>query len=548
MEFLQFLKEKTGIFEPRFLAYFAFAGLLNFVIILLIILSINATIDNQLRYFFLFCVAIFAYVRLQKYTMDRSSEMIETLIASTRTQFSNLIRRIPLLPFERIEQHPIHTLLTQEMLLISQAANSISNMLSSLTLMLIAFVYIGFVSLHALLITLILLLGGIQLYRIKRSEHERYLTEAREKENQFFDYINHMIDGFQEIKIHEPRNQDLFQNHILSTANETENLKIHASTKLNFSIIFAQIFSYLLLAFMIFIFPQIIQISQNNLIQVVTILLFVTTGPLQEIVGSFPYIERANISVKSLNQICQHLQQLPEEPLIPPDSRISTPKFANLRLNNVYFQYDHHVSETTFGIGPISLEVNRGEIIFLMGGNGAGKTTLIKVLTGLYPLQQGTILHNQQDITEHPPAHYRANFAAVFQSPHLFDRAYGIDQIDPDRVQQLLREMQIHDKTSIRKDGTITSLDLSMGQKKRLALTLAELENREIHVYDEWAADQDPVFRKYFYEVYLQNLVKQGKTIIAITHDDKYYGLADRIYRMDYGRLEPMNHEINKNF
>ncbi|MBD3267158.1 ATP-binding cassette domain-containing protein, partial [bacterium] len=469
MDFLHFIKEKTGMFEPRLLALFVLSGLLNFAIILLIILTISSTIEIQFRNFILFCLCVYAYVRLQKYTMDRSSEMIETLIAETRVSLSNVTRQIQLPAFERMEHHTFHTLLTQEMLNVSQAANAVANMLSSLALMMIAFFYIGFVSLQALVVTLVLLLGGIQLYRMKREKHEGYLIQAREQENRFFRYLNHLFHGFKEIKIHDPRNQDLFHNYIQQAARETESLKITAGTQLNYSIIFAQLFSYLLLSLMIFVLPLLTQIPNNQLIEVVTIILFITTGPLQEIVNAFPFVERANISVKTLNQMSRALQDTPQETALPPEQPIQPPSFQHLRLDNVSFQYRNFANESTFRIGPLNLEVHRGEIVFLMGGNGAGKTTLIKVLTGLYPHQEGTILCNGLNMAEQSHQYYRAHYAAVFQDPHLFDRVYGVDQIDPALVRHKLEEMQIHDKTSISRDKTITNLDLSMGQGKRLA-------------------------------------------------------------------------------
>ena len=71
----------------------------------------------------------------------------------------------------------------------------------------------------------------------------------------------------------------------------------------------------------------------------------------------------------------------------------------------------------------------------------------------------------------------------------------------------------------------------------RKALISALLEDREIYIFDEWAADQDPQFRKRFYEKIIPELKQKGKTIFAVTHDDHYWNLADIVVKMEYGRI-----------
>jgi putative ATP-binding cassette transporter len=80
-------------------------------------------------------------------------------------------------------------------------------------------------------------------------------------------------------------------------------------------------------------------------------------------------------------------------------------------------------------------------------------------------------------------------------------------------------------------------IELSRGQQKRLALIYALLEDKDLLILDEWAADQDPQFRTYFYKVFLKELIKIGKTIIMVTHDDFHYKYADRIVKFDFGEI-----------
>jgi putative ATP-binding cassette transporter len=173
-----------------------------------------------------------------------------------------------------------------------------------------------------------------------------------------------------------------------------------------------------------------------------------------------------------------------------------------------------------------------------VGGNGSGKSTLLKLLTGLYYPTTGYLDLNRDQIEKTQYASYRELFGIVFTDFHMFDKLYGLSEIDEKQVKGLLRLMQLDKKTKYR-EGEFSQLDLSTGQKKRLAFVTAVLENKPIYIFDELAADQEPQFRQYFYEVVLNDLKKQGKTIIAVTHDDNYFHIADRVLKMEYGRLLP---------
>ncbi len=190
---------------------------------------------------------------------------------------------------------------------------------------------------------------------------------------------------------------------------------------------------------------------------------------------------------------------------------------------------NHH-----FSVGPFSLELRAGEILFITGGNGSGKSTLLKLMMGLYMPGQGRILLNSQetDIRQH-----RYLFAVVFGDFHLFDRFYGLPDVDENRVNELLTLMRIEKKVQFA-DGKFSTPDLSTGQKKRLALVAAMMEDRPVYVFDEWAAEQDPEFRRHFYETLLPTFKAQGKTILAVTHHDQYFHVADRVVNMEYGQIK----------
>ncbi|MEN9207898.1 MAG: ATP-binding cassette domain-containing protein, partial [Gloeomargarita sp. GMQP_bins_14] len=177
-----------------------------------------------------------------------------------------------------------------------------------------------------------------------------------------------------------------------------------------------------------------------------------------------------------------------------------------------------------------------GEIVMIMGGNGSGKSTLAKLITGLYTPQSGQIIFDGVPVDAHNRYWYRQHFAVVFSDFYLFDSLLGIND-DPTLAQQLLQKLQLDHKVRI-ENGRFSTIALSQGQRKRLALLVAYLEDRPIYLFDEWAADQDPRFKDFFYREFLPQLRTEGKTVLVISHDERYFACADRLIKLDYGQVE----------
>jgi putative pyoverdin transport system ATP-binding/permease protein len=194
--------------------------------------------------------------------------------------------------------------------------------------------------------------------------------------------------------------------------------------------------------------------------------------------------------------------------------------------------------ENGFALGPISLSLQPGELLFIIGGNGSGKSTLAKLITGLYAPQSGSIELNGKPVTQDNVEWYRQHFSAVFSDFYLFDSYLGFDRDTLDvEVSDYLKQLQLSHKVSV-KDGVLSTTNLSQGQRKRLALLETYLENRPVYIFDEWASDQEPKFRELFYKQMLPELKRQNKIVIVITHDDRYFHLADHVIKLDYGKIE----------
>ncbi|QKJ87888.1 Multidrug transporter membrane component/ATP-binding component [Paramixta manurensis] len=256
-------------------------------------------------------------------------------------------------------------------------------------------------------------------------------------------------------------------------------------------------------------------------------LLFLRT-PLLQAVGALPTLLTAQVAFNKLRAF--RLADYRETFTVLP----AVKNWQTLELREVVFHY----GEKGFAVGPVNLTLKRGELVFLIGGNGSGKSTLAMLLTGLYQPVSGTLLVDDEAVDLAQMDEYRQLFSAVFTDVHLFDRLIGRggEPADPARVQQWLERLKMQDKLKL-EGNKVLNLQLSKGQSKRLALLLATAEQRDILLLDEWAADQDPHFRRIFYRELLPWLREMGKTVFAISHDDHYFIHADRLLEMRDGKL-----------
>ena len=272
--------------------------------------------------------------------------------------------------------------------------------------------------------------------------------------------------------------------------------------------------------------------DQARLSQLVALVLFVGSS-LQAGLAGYPMYVQASQALAEIDALEKKLEGAARVE-VESDPWSGTP--GRIAASQIEYDYPNANGDGTFSIGPIDLTVEPGEILFIVGGNGAGKSTLLKVLTGLYPPTRGALLAGDVHVRTHNVAAYREMISTIFSDFHLFSKVYGLLDVDPAAVEELLRQMQMEHKTSF-VAGRFTRQDLSTGQKKRLAMIVALLEERPILVLDEWAADQDPEFRRYFYQTWLPLLKQRGKTVIAVSHDDRYFHCADRVVTMEYGRI-----------
>jgi len=300
------------------------------------------------------------------------------------------------------------------------------------------------------------------------------------------------------------------------------------------SFLTSEIFTFALIAFLVFILPVSFNTDTTTIFQFLAAILFMV-GPLESLVKSIPAIVRARVSLDNIVE----LETVLEAATTKEENRaseVAPMPFDTIALDGIEYRFTAHQSDDSFDLGPIDLKIRRGETIFFVGGNGSGKTTLLKVLVGLYRPVSGQICIDGNALDDHDYQSYREMFTTIFGDFHLFRRVFGLKGIDPAFVNDLLKDLQIDTKTHF-EDGRFSTINLSTGQRKRLAYAICLMEDRDIFILDEFAAEQDPGFRKYFYETLLPILKERGKTVIAVTHDDAYFHACDRVVKMDYGKV-----------
>jgi len=344
------------------------------------------------------------------------------------------------------------------------------------------------------------------------------------------------LQAFRRLLLSQPQQTDFVGRHFRPTGAEVRKL----NRRRRFVHLLAERFAEALVlanvACLLFVFPRYFDLPVATLTGLLLAAVFVR-APLKSLLDIFPKTQNVRISLERMEGA--GLVVFDEEPpaLLRPATG-ETPAFRELVFDRVGFRYETDHDQAGFASGPFSLRIRAGEIVFIVGGNGAGKTTLAKLLCGLYAPETGHVSLDGVPITDETGrAAQRARFAAVFTEDPLFEHVLGVPPAEAEtRGNELLDELRLAHKVALR--GTeFNTIDLSQGQRRRLLLIGALLEDRPVLLLDEWAADQDPQFRLFFYDHILPELRARGKTLVLITHDDRYFERADRVLKIENGQI-----------
>ena len=483
----------------------------------------------------LFVVALFLFIKTQVYVTTTITAEIEAIIHRMRVRILDHVRRSELLSIERIGRARIVAALTSDASVLTQASNMLSFSIQAPVLIFFVGIYVAYLSFAAFALSVIIVGFAGTIFHFKSRSLVGERAKAAAQERTLFDRIGDFLDGFKEIRLNDARSNDLYDD-AFDVSRIAANIKIHAQAETFRQIVSAQSYMYILLGAVVFVAPQFSDsIGAASITKVTTALLYVV-GACFGLVQSIPILLNANAAADRMGQLDTELQGAVSTEEIEPKV---VKRFDKIEMREIRFRYVDKFSETSFQIGPIDFDLRSGELVFITGGNGSGKSTFLRVLAGLYPPDTGEIMLDGMRINDHTRDVYRSLMSGIFFDYHLFARLYGVPDPDPTEIDRLLTQFRLEDKTGVL-DGEFRTLDLSGGQRRRLALIVSLLEKRPILLLDEWTAEQDPEFRRKFYDELLPDLIKAGTTVVVITHDDRYLDelhLPARRIKMDEGRI-----------
>jgi putative ATP-binding cassette transporter len=534
MSFIELVRREMHGSLPKLLFMSALGGISTATILA----AINAGMQGQpsLWAAILFLVSLFLFIKTQYYVTITTTAEIESIIHKIRLRLMDQVRRSELLEMESIGRARIVAAITSDTAVLTQASNLLCFTIQGAVLIFFVAIYVAFLSLAAIAMTIVIVVAAATIFHIKNRRLAAEKQLAAEWERRLFDRLVDFLDGFKEIRLNSARSADLFDDAV-DVSRTAANIKIRSQAETFKLIVTSQVSMYVLLGAVVFIAPQFSEsLGGASLTKTTTALMFVV-GACFGLVQSIPVLLTANAAADRIAQLDATLRAT-VGPLR--EHEIKVPKrFDKIEMRNIVFRYVDKFSDTTFQIGPIDFTLQSGELVFITGGNGSGKSTFLRVLAGLYPPDSGEVTVDGMRINDETRDGYRSLMSAIFFDNHLFRRLYGIPEPEPGEVDRLLTQFRLADKTSL-SGGEFRTLDLSGGQRRRLALIVSLLEKRPILLLDEWTAEQDPEFRRKFYDELLPEMKQAGLTVVVITHDDRYLDELDlpaRRIRMDEGRI-----------
>lgn len=454
-----------------------------------------------------------------------------------------LARKLLATPFKKLQaigKAELLAILSSDVATVTQAFQNLPQVFSDTVLIVACLGYMAFLSWQLFLMFAVVLAAAVLLYHLAERVPMRQMRELRQKMDALFKNFRGLIEGSKELQLNAERGHFFVEQVIARDARQFRQLFVAAMGAYTWVSNIGAMTFFLVIGMLLFVLPAWLPLPAELLTKF-TLLLLYLIGPITTLSTGLPQIRQAGIALRKIAQLDGALDApaaLAAEPASAAPFASAAP--LHLELDAVCHRYAGLSGDSHFMLGPLKLSVRQGEVLFIIGGNGSGKTTLAMLLLGLYEPEAGRIVLNGVPVTPQNLAAYRSHFSAVFADFHLFEHVLGGEQAAVGtRAKAYVEKLGIGHKVSV-VDGKFTTTDLSTGQRKRLALVSSYLEDRAVYLFDEWAADQDPVFKQVFYAELLPDLKARGKTVIVITHDDAYFSHADRVVKVADGQLSTL--------
>lgn len=467
----------------------------------------------------------------------------------------------PLSKLERQGNAKLLNAITRDVDVLSHSMRELPKLCVDFTITAVCFSYMGWLS-WQLLAILVAFMSALTLIRgAQKAQHRKLVSEAHTHAETLLGSFSAMGSGIKELKMNLLRWNAFYTGELYQTSAKFREASYRTEVLFAFIYGYSEIALFMFLAILMFGLP-LIGVFPLSLVVTFTVAFLYVRGHMDRVLEAPQQFVQAQVALDNLETLgifknrslltITKLQRLTEQDQIAQsmereikvDSRVPDNPSSCLRLRAVEYEYEASAESGGFKVGPVDLSIGAGELVFVTGGNGSGKTTFAKVLCGLYEPHRGELWLDNVRIDAGNRVWYAQQFGAVFSDSYLFSSLYGADDLPQTSkvVNEYLQELGLQDKVKF-VQGRFSTIALSQGQKKRLALLVAYMEDRPFYLFDEWAADQDPEFRQVFYFRILPELKAKGKTVIAITHDDRYYPVADRVLKFEAGALVS-GHEV----
>lgn len=482
--------------------------------------------------FFVLCLLQLTTKSVSEIALIRSTQ---EAIFSLRVDLS---RRVLATPFKRLQElgkPGLLVILTKDVDTFIAAFQTLPAIFGGIVIVAVCLGYMAWLSLPVFAIFIVSLIVCVGSHHVLEQVPMRHLTKLREQMDVLHVNFRGLIEGSKELQLNAKRGKRFIDGVISPAALEFKSVFIRAMSGFVWVVNSGGLLFYLVMGIVLFVVPHWFP-QKPGVMTMVTLLLLYMMRPIVEVAGILPGLQQAGISLKKI-------QQLQTDLVVDTRSGNEGDPFATsaalrVELQGVCHQYPGVAEDRKFVLGPVNLTIQQGECVFIVGGNGSGKTTLAMLLLGLYEPEAGRIVLNGVPVTTDNIDAYRQYFSAVFADFYLFEQLLETDQAAvSERATHYIEKFGMAHKVKV-EQGKFSTIDLSTGQRKRLALISSYLEDRAIYLFDEWAADQDPAFKRLFYTELIPELKARGKTVVAITHDDSYFDCADRIIKLEDGSLQ----------
>lgn len=488
--------------------------------------SIGVILFSFFIYFVLIiCIRSAAQIFLAKLAINASKQL--------RISLYRRISRANVADVEQVGPSSLISAINVDVSKIVTGAEELPNLIVTLTTILGLLLYLAYIDYRVCIAVTALILFGVVTSRLPFYYARQLLQRSRNIVDQVQEGLRGLIYGHKELTLRANERQQYLTEELETPEHEMAKRNQRAQNIMILAMNYGGMISFFVIGVFVFFSESYFSLSEQATLSVVMVMLYIS-APLGKLVGLFRPLAAANVAIGKLTRLLALMpirNELGSEPALSNGASIKS-----IRLKNVEKAYqDAFVEDESFKLGPVSLDINEGEVLFIVGGNGSGKTSLAKIISLHYQQDSGQVIFNDDEIDNKNIEHYRQHISSIYSDFYLFSKLYLSDSSDVEAdIDQYLNDLGLNGVVSYQ-DDRFSTLKLSSGQRRRLALLVTYLENRKVVLFDEWSADQDPEYRETFYKVILPTLKAKAKIVIVITHDDRYFDCADKLIVMDKG-------------